>query len=155
MPWAKQLVVDARRKPWGARIDGVDDWNRAQNSAMYLELLSRVRGSQGDDKALRLFPHAELEAELLGLRKKDEPGGGLTVYDAGGGKDGRNRKVGGVHRDIAMSLAACCLLAAMLRLEMPRSLSDVDEIQKQIDRDLGPSPVADLLREGRGGRFRF
>lgn len=142
MPWAKQLVANCLRKPWGVRIEGFEG-NSLADSAMYLELLQRVVG-----KTIRIFPHDELQAELLALRKQDLPKGGIKVYDAGSGKDGRNRRVGGIHRDIAMSLAACCLLAAELRLAMPEQLSSVDELDREFE-DLMPKPIMrDLARGG-------
>jgi hypothetical protein len=92
---------------------------------MYLDLHQRIRGS-----TLRLWPclspiggarhcekcqACELRRELLAMRKRDLPTGGIEVYDAGGDKAGRNRRKGGIHRDVAMSLAGCCKLAAEIR----------------------------------------
>lgn len=155
MPWAKQLVANCMRKGWGVgRIEGFEG-NGLQNAAMYLELLSRVQGSQGEVKRIRLFPHDELQRELLALRKRDKAGGLIEVIDAGSDKTGRNRRKGGVHRDIAMSLAGCCLLAAELRLEMPDSTELVKQLDKEVEdelaldgEDAARSPTTELIRTG-------
>ena len=130
MSWAKRLVRHAKTQPWGKRIGDTEGWTNTVNSAMYLDLHQRIRGQTirlwqcltpiGGSKRCEKCSACELRRELLSMRKRDLPAGGIEVYDAGGGKDGRNRKKGGVHRDVAMSLAGCCKLAADIRLEMTR-----------------------------------
>lgn len=143
MPWAKQLVAKCQAKPWGrGRVEGFEGKQMA-DSAMYLELLDRVTA-----RTLRIPNDARLVAELIALRKQDLPGGGIKVLDPNADKSGRNRRVGGIHRDIAMSLAGCCLLAAELRLEMPSQLSSVDTLVAELDRSM-PKPIMGDLAQGK------
>lgn len=143
MPWAKQLVVSCQRKPWGrGRVEPFEG-GQMDDSAMYLELLSRVTA-----KTIRI-PNDEREiAELVSLRKVDLPKGGIKVVDPNADKSGRNRRVGGIHRDIAMSLAACCLLAAEIPLEMPSQLSDIDEMDAEILKSIDQPVMRDLAKGG-------
>lgn len=130
MPWAKKLVREQKTKPWGRKVGDTEGWTNTVNSVMYGELHQRIRG-----RTIRLWsclaPIAgkprceecaacELRHELLAMRKRDLPGGGIEVYDAGGDKAGRNRRKGGIHREVAMSLAGCCKLAAEKQLEQVR-----------------------------------
>ena len=129
MHWPKQLVKTLKRQFGGRKIIDTEGWTNTVNSAMYLELHQRLRA-----KTLRLWPclqpfqgrrcnvcnSCELRSEMLAMRKRDLPGGGIEVHDAGGNSAGRNRRKGGIHRDVAMSVAGCCYLASILRLELHR-----------------------------------
>lgn len=126
MAWPKQLVKILKKKI-GGKVKDTEGWTNTVNSAMYLELHQRLRAG-----TLRLWPceqpfqgrrcnvctACELRSEMLAMRKRDLPGGGIEVHDAGGNSAGRNRTKGGIHRDVAMSAAGCCYLAAIVLLEM-------------------------------------
>jgi hypothetical protein len=147
MPWARRLIQNLQRRGLGSRLEPYDG-GRHDDSLMYLELLDLVVG-----RRVRIPNNPELKAELLALRKQDLPGGGIKVTDAGGGKDGRNRRVNGVHRDAIMSVAGCTIVAAELKIAAPESVDLVKELDKELedehadDDDLAPI-TRDLLRGG-------
>lgn len=134
--WAKRLIHNVQQGPselrraWGHKLHGMDDWGQGQNSAMYMDLLTRVRGSQGKDKLIRIFPYPELERELKALRKVDLVGGGIAVYDPDADKSGRNRRKGGVHRDRAMNVAGNCLVAAEVLIEQLQGQGRITSMNK-------------------------
>lgn len=143
MPWAKQLVANCQKKPWGrGRIEPYEG-QLTEDSAMYLELLERITG-----RTIRIPVNEELSKELVSLRKIDLAKGGIKVVDANADKSGRSRRAGGIHRDIAMSLAGCCLLAHELRLEMPETMSSVESLDQKLSRSAGKPIMGDIAKGG-------
>lgn len=143
MPWAKKLVANCSRKPWGrGRVEAYEG-QLADDSAMYLELLQRVTA-----RTLRIPKHDALLKEFVSLRKIDLARGQIKVVDANADKSGRNRRVGGLHRDIVMSLAGDCLLAHELALEMPEQMASIEDLDEDLKEAMG-KPIMSGIAEGK------
>lgn len=143
MPWAKALVRSLIAKGF-RRVEDTEGWGEMENSSMYLELMELIA-----QRRIRIPDNAQLRGELQGLRKVDLPRGGIKVVDAGGDARGRNRRVGGYHRDLIMAIAGGALLASEVRFEAPSELSQVSSLQQVVDKAMPLSPIAELLRGNR------
>lgn len=143
MPWAKQLVANCQKKPWGrGRIEAYEG-QATEDSAMYAILRERVFA-----RTLRIPVNEELHKEFVSLRKVDLAKGTIKVIDANADKSGRNRRSGGIHRDIVMSLAGDCLLAHELQLEMPETMSSVEALDEKLSRTASKPIMGDIAKGG-------
>jgi len=100
---AQELYDWARRQPWGGKIHA-HRADEASNLVMWGNLAQRCLSRP---PKIEIPPHRRLVEELKAARVRSTPKGYDRVVDSSAG-DRRGR----IHRDVAMSLAGCCLAAS-------------------------------------------
>lgn len=101
---AKELYDWTQQQPWRGRVEAFQA-DRLSNQLMWQHLSQRILAGP---TALQLFPHKRLHDELRAARVKVTNEGAEKVIDT---VDGDHRR-GRLHRDVSMSLAGCCMIAA-------------------------------------------
>lgn len=101
---ADELFDWVHRQPWGGRVTSFKG-DHHDDEAMFDQLSTRIR-----ELRIELPMHKRLRDELRGLHVIVSPSGRSRVVDSAKGNRRGGRKQ--LHRDVSMSLAGCCLLAA-------------------------------------------
>lgn len=105
MSWAALMMERAKGKAWRRRADAYAG-KQPDDDGAYDKLRDFVL-----DKRIRIPDDADLKAELLAIKRVHRRHGAIGVEDPNANAAGRNKRKGGIHRDVSMAVAGATMLA--------------------------------------------